>query len=298
METRQLEYILKIAEEKSVTRAAEQLFVTQSALSQQLQKLEQELGAPLFTRTKGDWSPTPEGEVYLESAREILRIKQNAYALIGDMAGKRRSTLSVGITPGRGTNMFAEVYPRFIQKFPGITIEPRELSVKRQQEEIRKGTLNLGFMTLLESQKGNDEYLPLFEEELYLAVPERYPEQLLCPGESEAVALENVRNEPFVLMYRESTQRELTDAMFARAGFTPHVLMETASNQTVLSMIRARLCVGIIPYHYVRQKPEGVRFYPLTQHPTWTVYACYRRGGYLTKAAREFLSLAKEFWTK
>lgn len=297
MDTRQIEYILKIAEERGVTRAAEKLFVTQSALSQQLQKLEQELGAPLFIRTKGDWTPTPEGQVYLENAREMLRLKQNTYALIGDMAGKRRSTLSVGITPGRGIHMFAEVYPRFIRKYPGITIEPRELSVKRQQEEIRRGTLNLGFMTLLESQMQREEYLPLFEEELYLAVPEGYPEQLLHPVNG-MVSLETVCQEPFVLMYRESTLRELTDGLFAQLGAAPTVLLETSSNQTVLSMIRARLCVGIIPYHYVRQKPEGVKFYRLTQQPVWSVYACYRKGSYLTNAAREFIRLAKEYWTK
>lgn len=297
MDTRQLEYILKIEAEKSVTHAAEKLFITQSALSQQLQKLERELGTPLFYRAKGDWTPTPEGQVYLDGAREMLRIKQNTYARIGDMADIRKGTLSVGITPGRGTNMFAEVYPRFNEKFPGVTIEPRELSVKRQQEEIRKGTLHLGFMTLPDSQKSREDYLPLFQEELYLAVPEGYPEQLLRPAEG-VVSLEAVSQEPFVLMYKESTLRELTDRLFARAGFAPNVLMETSSNQTVLSMIRARLCVGIIPYHYVRQKPEGVRFYRLTQHPVWTVYACYRKGTYLPKPAKEFISLAKEYWTR
>ena len=73
MDTRQLEYIIQISETRSLTRAAEKLFVTQSALSQQLQKLEGELGLSLFVRTRSDWKLTPAGELYVKAARQIGR---------------------------------------------------------------------------------------------------------------------------------------------------------------------------------------------------------------------------------
>ena len=72
MDLKQIEYILKIAEEKNITHAAEKLFITQSALNQQLLKLEKELGCPLFYRSRTDWRPTPAGEIYLDAARQIL----------------------------------------------------------------------------------------------------------------------------------------------------------------------------------------------------------------------------------
>lgn len=78
MDLRQLENIIRINEERSITKAAEKLFITQSALNQQLQKLEAELGTPLFVRTRSDWRPTPAGEVYLDAARQILNIKRDA----------------------------------------------------------------------------------------------------------------------------------------------------------------------------------------------------------------------------
>ena len=138
MDTKQIEYIIKIADEGSVTKAAEKLFITQSALSQQLQKLEKELGAPLFVRSKSDWTLTPEGKVYVENAREMLRIKQKTYTMIADMVNTHKGYLSVGMTPGRGSDMFAYVYPRFHDIYPEFTIEPRELSVRQQQDEIRR----------------------------------------------------------------------------------------------------------------------------------------------------------------
>lgn len=76
MDTRLIEHIIKIAEEKSITKAAEKLYLTQSALNQQLLKLEHELGTELFKRNKADWSPTKAGEIYLEGGKEILRIKK------------------------------------------------------------------------------------------------------------------------------------------------------------------------------------------------------------------------------
>ncbi len=85
MDTHLIEHIIKIAEEKSITKAAEKLYLTQSALNQQLLKLERELGIPLFRRAKTEMIPTRAGEIYLKGAREILRTKSRTYAEISDL---------------------------------------------------------------------------------------------------------------------------------------------------------------------------------------------------------------------
>ena len=116
MDTKQIEYILKIAEENNITKAADKLFITQSALNQQLLKLESELGTPLFHRSRTNWRPTAAGEIYIRNAREILRLKKNTYNQINDIANTKRGNLSIGFTPGRGINMFTSIYPVFHQK--------------------------------------------------------------------------------------------------------------------------------------------------------------------------------------
>ena len=75
MDTKQIEYILKIAEENNITKAAEKLFITQSALNQQLLKLEKELGTPLFHRSRANWRLTEAGEIYIEGAKLPFRSK-------------------------------------------------------------------------------------------------------------------------------------------------------------------------------------------------------------------------------
>lgn len=300
MDIKQIEYIVKIADEHSITRAAEKLYLTQSALNQQLLRLERELGAQLFKRTKSDWSPTPIGEVYLENAREILRIKHKTYSQISDMLESKKGRLSIGFTPGRGIEMFTMVYPEFHHVCPGIVVEPRELSVLRQQALISHGDLDIGFQTLSEQQKTDDNYIALGREEILLAVPDIHPltarAQKTDDGIFPTIDLGLFRYEPFVLMYRESTVRAITDLLFKNSGFTPNILFETASNSTILAMVQSKQCCGIIPYHYVKRRPEGVACFSLNHRPTWEIVASYRKNSYLSDAAKEFIRLAKQFW--
>lgn len=299
MDLKQLEYIAKIADEKSITRAAEKLFLTQSALNQQLLHLEKELGAQLFKRTKSDWSPTPVGEIYLEGVREILRVRRRIYSQISDLADTKKGCLSIGFTPGRGIEMFTNVYPPFHRLYPDMTVEPNELSVFKQQALIARGDLDLGFMTLSQSQRTKDNYITLFEEEIVLAIPKGHPLSAheAPAGEPLAVMeLARLRYEPFVLMYKESTIRRVIDDIFRRSGFVPHVLFETASNSAILSMITANLCCGVIPWHYVKHRPEGIACFALPSRPVWDVAASYGKYAYLSNPAKAFIELVKTFW--
>ena len=97
-------------------------------------------------------------------------------------------------------------------------------------------------------------------------------------------------------MYKESTIRAITDEIFRKSGFTPNVLFETASNNTVLSMIQANLCCGVVPEHYVRNLPSGISCFAFSSHPSWDIVANYRKNGYLSEAAKYFIELVREFW--
>ena len=306
MDTKQIEYILKIAEENNITRAAEKLHLTQPALNQQLLRLERELGLQLFYRSRTDWRPTPAGEIYLENARKMLLLKQETYKQLGDLASRQTGTLSIAFTPGRGTSMFSYVYPKFHQRYPEITVEPSELSVRRQQTLIGRGELDLGFQTLCDIHRTDDNYILLATEEIFLAVPLGHPVGEHYPsapqdGQDSSLAfpelnIRALKYEPFVLMYKESTIRQLTDQLFAQAGFHPNVLFETASNLTILMMIQSRLCCGLIPAYYLKQPVPDITCFSLPEHPTWDIAASFRRGTYLSRPAKYFIELASAYW--
>ena len=98
MDFRQLEYIVAIAENKSISKAAETLFISQSGLNQQLIKLEKELGLQLFDRNKHFLRPTKAGEIYVKNAIEILKIKRNTYTELGDLKKEATGEISLGLT--------------------------------------------------------------------------------------------------------------------------------------------------------------------------------------------------------
>lgn len=297
MNTKQLEYILKIAEERNITRAAEKLFISQPALNKHLLLLEKELGIKIFYRTRSDWYPTDAGKLYLANAEKMIEIKKETYRKIGDMVSGRIGELSVGFTPGRGSAMFSYVYPQFYKQYPDIIVTPHELSVRRQQTLIARGQLDLGFLTLCDHHRTNDEYLPLKKEEIFLAMPKKHPlSRFEDPDTFSTLDITSVQHEPFVLMYKESTIRLLVDDIFERAGFEPQVLFETSSTNTILTMIRSSLCCGLIPYYYVKDRPEGIACFSLPSHPSWDIVVSYQKGSYLTKAAKYFIKLAREYW--
>lgn len=299
MDLKQIEYILKIAEENNITRAAEKLFITQSALNQQLLKLEKELGTPLFHRSRTNWRLTKAGEVYVQNAKEIMRIKKNTYDQIQDIAEVQKGTLSIGFTPGRGISMFPAVYPKFHREYPDITIVPLERRVRELQAMIADDQIDIAFLTLNESDRTKDNYIDLFDEEIYLIVPKIHPLSAFAAPEGEPYAVMDLckfQHEPFVLMDKNSTMRSLINRIFEEANFEPNILFETRDNITILNMIRCNICCSLIPAHYVRQEHDNMTVFALPSHPTWQIVASYKKNGYLSKAAQYFIELAREFW--
>ena len=102
MDIKHLDYIITLADEQSLTIAAQKLSVTQSAISQHLTKLEKSLGVPLFNRANSEWTLTEEGRLYLDMAREIVRLEERTAAAISEHAGSGSGTVRLGLTMGRG----------------------------------------------------------------------------------------------------------------------------------------------------------------------------------------------------
>ena len=298
MDVKQMTYILTIAQEGGISKAAAKLFITQSALDQQRLKLEHELGTRLFFRSRSSFALTEAGRVYVEYARRMLELKNEAYRIIHDIAGRRRGTLSLAFAPERGMEMFMAVYPRFYQSYPEVTVTPREISVRRQLEMLAGDELDLGFISRPEGEVPGLTCVPLLREEFLLITPRSHPlaARAAPPGAPLTVLdTECLWDLTFCLIYRSSTQREVIDPLFERAGRKPNLFLETASNRANVSMVQKGLSCSIVPAYYV-QGVEDVACFRLSAHPAWTVSACYRRNRYLSKSAQYFIALAAAYF--
>ena len=300
MDVKQMLYIVTIAQEGGISKAAAKLFITQSALDQQLLKLEHELGTPLFCRSRGSFSLTEAGRVYVGYAEKMLAMKNEAYRVIHDIADQRRGTLSLAFAPERGMEMFMDVYPRFYRDYPQVKVVPQELSVRRQLELLAGDALDLGFIPRREESLPGVDQVTLCREEFLLITPSDHPlaARAAPPGEPLTVLeLSCLRGLTFCLIYRQSTQREVIDPLFDQAGCRAEIFLETASNRANVSMVRRGLSCSILPAHYARGVTD-VACFRLEGCPSWTLTACHRRGRYLSKAARHFARLAEEYFQR
>lgn len=301
MDLKQLEYMVKITEEKNITKAAEKMFITQSALNQQLLKLEKELGSPLFYRSRTNWNLTEVGEIYINAAKEILRLKKETYNRISDLIDMKSTHLSIGLTPERGISMFASVYPEFHKLHPNVIVEPIELSVREQEAMINRRELDVGFLTLSDDmQKSGNVYNSILTEDIIVAIPSNHP--LAKHASKYGYSLKDIdlsllKDDNFVLISKGSTIREAVNPLFQEAAFSPKLLFETKSCRTLIYMVKKNLCCTILPQYYAIDSNDVV-YFSLPQKPKLRVVAMYKKGDYLSKATEDFIKLASIYWNK
>ncbi len=300
MQLKEQEYLLTVAREGSLTAAAEKLFLTPSALTQALNRMEKELGTPLFHRDRNGCTLTEAGRVYADAAREMLRLQKEAQSKIYDLASCKNTSITIGFPPEHGAAMFTAIYPIFHEKYPDIAIHIRETSVRNQQQLIDRDELDLGFMTLLDSQKTRDAYIPLTREELLIALPETSPLAGLArevPGNPyPELALSHLTGEAMAQMYGESTFFAWTDGIFRQQGVHPNVIFETSRHSTILRMVSAGFCFGMATDYHCRSGLPGIAWFCLPERPTWEVAVSYKKSRYLSLPQKYLISLAKEYW--
>ena len=297
MELRQLVYIVSIAEEQSISKAAEKLYMTQSALNQQLLKLERELGVPLFNRFKHTMIPTYAGSIYLETARQMMAMKEETYKVIHDIADMKKGEISISYTPERGAAMFAGIYPEFHNKYPDIVFKIAEARVKKAEQLLSQGNVRLAFVAHTE-YKPQFEYFPIGEELLVLALPATHRLAHLAGKRSFETFpnfdLSLLKDDKFILMTHETRFRDMIDDIFAEYQIKPKVLFESTSSITVFNMVCSQVAPVFLPQSYVDPNAP-VGYFSISSNASWMRSIAYRKGTYLCTAEKEFMELARKY---
>jgi len=298
MDFRQLEYVITIQREKTLLAAAEKLFLSPSALSQHITKLEQELHTPLFKRTKQGWIPTRAGQIYIDMAHTVLQSQKKAYLQIGDIAEDKTGHFTVGVTPGRGTQMFSAVFPAFRAAYPNVQISLFEGTVLENNEMISAGKVDIGFLTSGFPHPGIVTATQL-KEDIVLVVPKSNPKAKLAEaadGEDfPLVDLTEFAQEDFLLAGEGTTLRALENQLFAEAGFSPRVVFETPSLQTLNLLSKGGYGLSFIPRFYADDASNAV-YFRTTPTAGWELVAAYRKDHYITKAEAFMIGLATEYY--
>ncbi|MBF8377666.1 LysR family transcriptional regulator [Alicyclobacillus mali] len=273
-ELRQLEYFVAVAEELHFGRAAKRLGLTQPPLSQQIQKLEDEIGVTLFDRTNRRVQLTHAGRALLAEARKVLADAQTAVKAARDAAAGRVGRLSVAFVGSATYGWLPEVIRAYQERHPDVELVLREMPTPAQMEALTAGEVDVGVVRL-----------PAQHPDLHIRLVERDDCVAVVPSEHSLAArsslfLVELAEEPFVLVSR-AIWPGLYDGFItlARAlGFEPRVRLEVTEVQTAVGLVAAGLGVSIVPSATERVHRRDVRYLHIDgQSPTVELGVAWRR---------------------
>lgn len=312
MTSLQIKYFLTLVQEKSFSKAAAKLFVTQPSFSQFIMKMERELGAKLFDRSCNPIKLTEAGEAYYKASLEISAIESNLSNELFDLTELKCGKLTVGTTPFRASTLLSKSVSAFHNEFGGVDIAIIEGSCEELEESISSGKIDIAICS-----GSFDETVfhadVLAEETLYIAVSQNNPINLLL--EEYRLTYEDIagnslkmlktpycdirkfNGQRFVILKQGDNFSDLAEKIFAENKITPKTALKTQNLYTAMSFVLEGLGITIIP-------DTMIKYGNIKSHPCYyaidSAYAknkiCLltKKSRYISKAATEYSKILKQ----
>ncbi|AWG20542.1 LysR family transcriptional regulator [Flavobacterium faecale] len=231
MEIQQLHYFITASKVLHFTKAAELCFVTQSALSQQIKKLEEELGMPLFLRTAKKIQLTEAGSVFLKHAKQIINDVQSGQQAIDDLNAMIGGELRIGATYIFGA-LVLPVVQTFAKKYPQLKISVEFGATEPLEQKLLNNELDLVLVISANKISSTIKSVALFESELIMAVAKTNPLAKL-----EKIPFRDLENIPLILPSRGFNSREFLDNLFEKNNMHPTISIELNAIHPLLQII-------------------------------------------------------------
>jgi len=295
MEVRQLRYLVAVADERHFTRAAAREHIAQPALSQQIRRLEEQVGLALVERTTRSVALTEAGELLVARARRILNELDAAQAELEALNGVQIGHVTVGVLHTMGPVDVSLALARFRDLHPGVELTVREQSSEELAEMLRVDELDLAFLSVTERVESHGLGLhQLVSEELVLLLSLEHR----LAGRRR-VRMAELAGEEFI-SYREGSRlRELLLAAGRSAGFEPRVTLESNESERIRRLVGRDLGVAILPRSDAERQGAEVAVAALVEPAlTRDITLAWREGRRHAPAALAFLDLARETFSE
>ena len=284
MELHQLRYFCAVAETGSFSRAAEQSHVAQPSLSQQILKLEDELGARLFDRLGRSVRLTDLGKTFLPRARAVLRELEAAKGDVVERKDSVAGPLCVGVIPTIAPYFLPPQLICFTRQFPQAQLTVVEEITPVLLDRLRASTVDVAILAL--PIRGHEfDTFPLLTERLFAALPRKH-----ALASRRSLSLKDLRKEPFLLLRDGHCFRDTAVAACDRARLNPQIVFESGQFSSILSMVGTGMGVSIVPEMAIEKNPRCRYVRIADDEATRTVGAIVLRGRSLTRLHHAFLA--------
>jgi LysR family transcriptional regulator, hydrogen peroxide-inducible genes activator len=302
MELHQLQYVVAVAEEASFSRAAGRLGLAQPSLSQQIKKLESEIGQPLFDRLPRGAVPTQAGEQLLQHARRVLSELAEAKRRVGDSAGHVSGTLTVGAIPTIAPFVLPSALRAFSARHAGVDLHVVEDVTDRLVEMLERGSLDVAIISARDGSR-TVHVERLADEPLYLLLPRDHR-----LARRKAANWEELRGERFLVLHEMHCLAGQVSQVCHHKGLRPPVVMRGAQLATIAAMVSCGLGVSVVPAMMARancgtpppdgrpkNERDGCVYLPFDKDPPRRdLAAAWGLLRYRTNASRAFVDVLGE----
>lgn len=305
-------YVYEVYKERSFTKAAQNLYISQPSLSARIKKIEEIIGEPLFDRSTTPLQLTEVGKVYIEAAEEITQIEQRVENYINDLAGLKTGNLAVGASTLFAAYVVPSLITQFNQKFPDVHIQLIEGNTAELEEMLGSNALdfvidNYHYDSILYNKE-------LYcEENILLAVPKHFAvnEELgmyqlsykniknknYLNQKYPAVPLGRFADLPFIMLTQGNDTRTRGDRLCRNVGFKPNIVLEFNQQSTAYMASSTQLGATFISDILVSQLPtfEDLVYYKLDgEEAKRKVFFYYKTHKYKTRVMEEFIRMMHE----
>lgn len=289
LEIKHLQYFMEVTRTENFTSAAENLFITQPALSRIIKSLENELGTQLFIRTRKKLILTEAGRVLKKHALIIENQLQQLGEELDKMVMLKKRHIRIGLPTITNTIFFSQLMASFHQEYPEVTFQLEEDGSKVIEERIVNDLLDFGVVVLRENDN-NIDYFMFVKEKLKLAVPSSHR----LAGKQE-VSLQELKEESFIMFNREFELRNIVINACREAGFQPFIISEASQLDFIQEMVASNLGITLLPESTCKELTNNIHTLTVTNPAIeWNLAMIWKKDEYLSQFAKEFIRFAKK----
>lgn len=298
MNANQLEYAVRLAQVRNFSQLAEELHISQPALSRHIQNLEQELGIKLFDRGTSPLTLTPAGAYFIKEAKELLYKEDQMLKMLDRFKSGEAGRLTIGVSPFRCMYLMPDVVKAVRDKFPGVQIVLHEAGSAQLRKETTDGKYDFSILNLPVDESVLD-VIPLEAETLVLAVPNELAATLPSTfnGQYHEVDFADCKDLPFITVGETQEMRDWFDRVCADADIRPIVVTEAVSLTSAWALAFAGVGATLLPLPFIKEENfEGrlslftIKNRSYTRQPAVVI----KRGQYCSDYARYAIDYLKQ----
>lgn len=287
MNLKHLSYFVDISKRESFTKAADDIYVSQSALSKSVKSLEQELNVTLIDRTSKSFNLTEEGRILYVEGEKLLQYIDESQDEIIEKIHRIRRRLRIGVPPVISTVYFSQLLFRFIKQYPNIELEISEVGANIVQNQINAGNIDIGVVILPIINSDNYHIIPAMSSDNALIVNKDHP-----LASRDEVDFKELEHEDFLILDRTYMLHDRIIKNCEIAGFYPHITTESSQWDFLAEMVAYNQGISILPVPIMKRfySSDRIKMIRLKEPEfPWNIAMIFKKEKLITAQMEEFI---------